>query len=298
MEKLKYLQKLFFLLMMVFSLSFACVACGDDEEDEPIQDPNQEQTNNSGNVTDDGGTSPTDSIMPPAEEPVPPNDSTSGGNDGPFFPSETIIIDGHEAVDLGLPSGLKWATCNVGASSPEEYGGYYAWGETEEKRNYHFDTYKWCYASKKYYHEYCMTKYCTDSFYGTVDNKTVLDTSDDVAHVKWGGSWRIPTRDEIDELINYCTWERTTYNNVNGMIVSAPNGNCFFLPAAGYCHHMEIRKCELVGAYWSASLGGNYGSICAYEFNFSFGVCISNWARNNGYTIRPVTDKLLSDSEK
>ena len=89
---------------------------------------------------------------------------------------------GHEYVDLGFPSGLKWATCNVGANNPWEYGGYYAWGETEEKSNYDWSTYKWCNGSKD-----TMTKYCTDSSYGTVDNKTVLEPEDDVAHVKWGG---------------------------------------------------------------------------------------------------------------
>lgn len=87
-----------------------------------------------------------------------------------------------EAIDLGLPSGLKWASCNVGASSPEEYGGYFAWGEIEEKSDYSWDTYKWCKGSSE-----SMTKYCTNSNYGTVDNKTILDPEDDVAHVKWGG---------------------------------------------------------------------------------------------------------------
>ena len=102
-----------------------------------------------------------------------------------------INYNGHEYVDLGLPSGLKWATCNVGASSPEVYGGYYAWGETEEKSSYSWSTYKWCNGSYD-----TMTKYCTSSSYGTVDNKTTLDPQDDVAHVKWGGRWRMPTLEE------------------------------------------------------------------------------------------------------
>ena len=93
------------------------------------------------------------------------------------------IHNGHEYVDLGLPSGTKWATCNVGASSPEDYGEYYAWGETETKSTYDWRTYKWCKGSND-----TMTKYCTSSSSGTVDNKTVLDPEDDVAHVKWGGS--------------------------------------------------------------------------------------------------------------
>ena len=89
-----------------------------------------------------------------------------------------IVVDGHSCVDLGLPSGVKWATCNVGAISPEDYGGYYAWGETEEKENYSWSTYKWCNGS-----ENTLTKYCVSSDYGTLDNKTVLDAEDDVAHV-------------------------------------------------------------------------------------------------------------------
>ena len=114
------------------------------------------------------------------------------------------------AIDLGLS--VKWASCNVGATAPEEYGGYYAWGETEEKSDYNWITYKHCNGSN----ETTMTKYCTDSSYGTVDNKTTLEQEDDVATVKWGGNWRIPTREELQELIDKCTWTWTTYNEVNG----------------------------------------------------------------------------------
>ena len=147
-------------------------------------------------------------------------------------------INGHEYVDLGLPSGIKWATCNVGASSPEDYGGYYAWGETEEKGYYDWDNYKWCNGS-----ENTQTKYCTDSDYGTVDNKTVLDLEDDVAHVKWGGSWRMPTSSEIQELLDECIWEWTVLNGVDGCRVTGPNGNSIFLPVGGDRDH-----------YWSNSL--------------------------------------------
>ena len=105
--------------------------------------------------------------------------------------------NGHEYVDLGLPSRIKWATCNVGATTPEEYGDYFAWGETEPKDNYDWSTYKWCNESNA-----TMTKYCTDSSYGTVDNKTVLELEDDAAYVNWGGNWRMPTKAELDELTN------------------------------------------------------------------------------------------------
>lgn len=137
--------------------------------------------------------------------------------------------DGYEYVDLGLPSGLKWAAYNVGATKPEEYGGCYAWGEIEEKSNYSWATYKWCNGSER-----TMTKYCTDSWSGTVDNKTTLDLEDDVAHVKWGGDWRMPTTDEQRELLNNCDLEWTTLNGVKGYKVIGPNGNTIFLPAVGY----------------------------------------------------------------
>ena len=108
------------------------------------------------------------------------------------------VINGHEYVDLGLPSGLKWATCNVGAASPEEYGGYYAWGETEEKEYYSWGTYKYFYFDEN--RNYSITKYCTESDYGIVDDKIILEPEDDVAHVKWGGTWRMPTETDFDEL--------------------------------------------------------------------------------------------------
>ena len=130
-----------------------------------------------------------------------------------------------EAIDLGLPSGIKWASYNVGATVPEEYGGYYAWGETEEKSNYEWSTYKYCNGSYT-----SLTKYCTSSSYGTVDNKTILEPEDDVAHVKWGGSWRMSTLDEIKELDNNGTWTWSTLNGVNGYRVTGPNGNSIIPP--------------------------------------------------------------------
>ena len=104
--------------------------------------------------------------------------------------------NGHEYVDLGLPSGIKWATCNVGATTPEEYGDYFAWGETQPKDYYDWSTYKYCNGD-----EYSITKYCTRSTYGTVDIKTTLELSDDAARVNWGGKWRMPTIEEQKELL-------------------------------------------------------------------------------------------------
>ena len=200
---------------------------------------------------------------------------------------KTDPYNGHEYVDLGLPSGIKWATCNVGATSPEEYGGYYAWGETEEKSNYDCDwsTYKWCNGSYD-----CMTKYCTDGSYGTVDNKTVLDPEDDVAHIKWGGSWRMPTKAEQDELRDNCTWTWTTQNGVDGYKVTGPNGNSIFLPAAGFRYGTEVFDRGSYGDYWSSSLISNYSSS-AYDLNFYSGNY--DWyysGRCRGRSVRPVSE--------
>ena len=191
-------------------------------------------------------------------------------------------INGHEYVDLGLPSGVKWATCNVGASNPEEYGGYYAWGETEEKSNYDWSTYKWCQGSDS-----TMTKYCISGNYGIVDNKTVLDPEDDVAHVKWGGSWRMPTKAEQDELSNNCTWTWTTLNGVNGYTVTGPNGNSIFLPAAGYlcgCGAILFLSGSY-GKYWSSSL---YGSCSLDACRLDFDGWRSS-SRYCGHSVRPVS---------
>lgn len=187
-------------------------------------------------------------------------------------------------IDLGLPSGTKWACCNVGATKPEEYGGYYAWGETEEKENYSWSTYKWCNGSRD-----SMTKYCTNSYHGTVDNKTVLDPEDDVAHVKWGGSWRMPTLEEQMELLNECTWKWTELNGVNGYRVIGPNGNSIFLPAAGYCRGSVLhRRRGSYGNYWSSSLY-DY-SHHAYYLYFIFANHGSHYiSRIDGHCVRPVS---------
>ena len=190
---------------------------------------------------------------------------------------------GHEYVDLGLS--VKWATCNVGASAPEDYGGYYAWGETEEKSNYDWSTYKWCKGSYD-----TLTKYCTSSSYGKVDNKTVLDPEDDVAHVKWGGTWRMPTLEEQKELSEKCTWTWTTQNGVKGYKVTGPNGNSIFLPAAGYRNGTGAGSRGSYGYYWSSSLySGN--SLSAYSLRFRSGYCGWNYSRrHSGRSVRPVSE--------
>jgi hypothetical protein len=195
-----------------------------------------------------------------------------------------LPINGHEWVDLGLPSGLKWATCNVGASKPEDYGGYYAWGETEEKSDYSLSTYKWCNGSDD-----TMTKYCTSSSYGTVDNKTVLDPKDDVAHVKWGGTWRMPTFEEQLELLNNCTCTWTTQNGVKGYKVTGPNGNSIFLPAAGCRYGAGVYGRGSDGVYWSSSLFSNSSNSAYYLYFYSGYVYYTNY-RDNGFSVRPVSE--------
>ena len=195
--------------------------------------------------------------------------------------------NGHEYVDLGLPSGIKWATCNVGANSPEEYGDYFAWGETQPKRRYTWSTYKYCNGD-----EDSMTKYCTKSTWGIVDNKTTLELEDDAAHVNWGGNWRMPTRAEQDELrdTNNCTWEWTTLNGVEGYkVTSVKNGNSIFLPAAGYRGNDDLSSAG--GRYcWSSSLSSSY-SYEAYLLDFNSGYV--SWDcdyRYYGRSVRPVCE--------
>ena len=212
----------------------------------------------------------------------------------PVF-TQTGYKDGYAYVDLNLPSRLKWATMNVGATSVTDYGKYYAWGETKgygeedpsNSRNYDrnsknsyvktyygWDTYKWCNGSW-----YPMTKYCTDSEYGTVDNKTTLEPEDDAATQNWGGAWRMPTLEEQNELVNNCylVWTES-YNDsgVAGYIVYAAKSpsdkgravykgktpssdyslsdSHIFLPAAGYVSDDKSYSVRRVGGYWSTSL--------------------------------------------
>ena len=133
-----------------------------------------------------------------------------------------------EAVDLGLPSGLKWASFNLGATTPEEYGDAYAWGEIETKTVYDWSTYKWCNGTQT-----SLTKYNTSDSYGLVDNKTQLEPEDDVARIKLGSKWRIPTHAEIQELVKSCTFSLSTLNGVKGYVATSRiNGNSIFFPMA------------------------------------------------------------------
>lgn len=189
-----------------------------------------------------------------------------------------------EAVDLGLS--VKWASCNIGASKPEEYGNYYAWGETETKSTYNLYTYKWCNGTNN-----SLTKYNTSSSYGTVDNKTKLENSDDVARVKLGGKWRMPTDAEWTELRNKCTWTWTTQNGVNGRRVTGPNGNSIFLPAAGFRDWASLGDAGSCGIYWSSSLYTDVPDTAWFVYFYSDFVYRScGIYRCDGLSVRPVSE--------
>lgn len=178
----------------------------------------------------------------------------------------TIATSG--AVDLGLS--VKWATTNVGASSPGDYGDYYAWGETETKSTYNWDT----------YFDSNYEKYATNK-------KTKLDQDDDVAHVKWGGSWRMPTKAEQDELREKCAWVWTTYGGHNGYVVVGSTGNAIFLPAAGF-RNVSSFSAGSFGYYWSSSLYEGLSDF-AYELYFGSGYVLRSLnGRNYGRSVRPV----------
>ena len=198
-------------------------------------------------------------------------------------PENSSTPDEHEWVDLGLPSGTLWATCNVGASSPEEYGDYFAWGETEPKADYNWANYKWCNGSYN-----TLTKYCTNSSYGTVDSKTELDIEDDAAYVNWGENWRMPTLDQQTELQTKCTWTWTTQNGVNGRLVTGPNGNTLFLPAAGYRTDSSLYYARSFGYYWSRTLESRSPYYAYYVWFNSDGVHRDYLDRCGGFSVRAV----------
>lgn len=185
------------------------------------------------------------------------------------------------AVDLGLS--VKWACCNVGAESPEGYGGYYAWGETEEKSNYTWSTYK-------YWSDKDGDGNCDNGEYQNIGSN-ISGTSYDVAHVKWGGSWRMPTLDEIKELCNNCSWQWTEVNGIKGQKVTGPNGNSIFLPAAGGRDGTGVGSRGSYGYYWSGSLYEYYSYYCPcyLVFNSDRHDWV-NYLRTFGLTVRPVTE--------
>ena len=208
---------------------------------------------------------------------------------------------GYVWVDLGLPSGTLWATCNVGASVPEEYGNYYAWGETLTKSNYTWYDYKYCYNGL--YYESSLTKYCNIAdfgYQGFTDNLGILQPEDDAATANWGADWRMPTWAEMNELVNNCSSEWTVQNGVNGKLFTGPSGNTVFFPAAG--EYSEYANGRLVnvgdfGFYWTntlatvPSLAAPHRSCALYfqsSFIYELDVHVGFDERCNGLSVRPV----------
>ena len=193
--------------------------------------------------------------------------------------------NGHEWVDLGLPSGTKWATCNVGATTPEEYGTYFAWGETESNKTktiFNINNYKWYSGGN-------IIKYCTSSREGNVDNIEVLEKADDVASVSWGGKWRMPTDNDFKELRNNCTGEWKTINGVKGYLVIGINNNSIFLPAAGCYKGQMLYNSNSYGYYWTSSLYTSDSRYAIYrQLTSSAAASYSSEDRAYGFSVRSV----------
>jgi hypothetical protein len=227
--------------------------------------------------------------------------------------SSQILIP--NAVDLGLPSGLKWASFNLGATKPEEPGDYYAWGEIEpyysslnplmwkdgKETGYSWLSYKWCMGA---YNQ--LTKYCYDShtgYNGYTDERTILDLEDDAVRANLGGNWRMPTEAEWTELRENCTWTWTSQNRVNGYLVTASNGNSIFLPTTGNYHEGILKSASQIGYYWSTALyvnhtpvardddGVPYNNYSGSAWGVYFAANHVSWRqfeRRDGFALRPV----------
>ena len=210
------------------------------------------------------------------------------GNELTFTTASDCIAGGHEYVDLGLPSGLLWATCNVGADNPEDYGDYFAWGETQPKDYYNWSTYQYCNGSNT-----TLTKYCNNSSYGYngfVDNQTTLFPEDDAATANWGSGWRMPTKEEWQELYNNTTVTWTTQNGVNGRLFTASNGNGLFLPAAGFRGNSSLSNAGSKGYYRSSSLDTDL-PFNAWLLYFNSGSTYVGYNyRFGGFSVRPVLE--------
>ena len=223
------------------------------------------------------------------------DDPSNGGNNNGGNGGNTY--NGHEYVDLGLPSGTLWATCNVGAATPEGYGDYFAWGETTPKTTYNWSTYKYCNGDWAFNQ---LTKYCYNSSYGYngfTDNLIILQPIDDAAMANWGNGWCMPTKEQWQELRDNTTRTWTTQNGVNGRLFTANNGRSLFLPASGFRYDSSLNNNGNDGHYWSSSLGSDYSGV-AWNLYFNStnnnGVVtnFSNYGsrRDYGFTVRAVRE--------
>ena len=198
------------------------------------------------------------------------------------------VVDEHGYVDLGLPSGALWATCNVGAESPEDCGNYFAWGETAPKEMYDWKQYRYAtYVDERY----VLTKYCTDSNYGFngfVDSLRVLEPMDDVAAVQWGGQWRMPTREDWEELLRETTCTVAEQNGVKGRLFTGSNGHSLFLPNTGFFLD-DALICPNLGIYWSSTLQTSFQTV-AWSYHSDMDEChvCGTYERSRGHCVRAV----------
>lgn len=204
----------------------------------------------------------------------------------------TGIIDGHEWVDLGLPSGLKWATCNVGTYNPSDYGGHYAWGEIRCKSEYNWDN---CFD--------CLDKAgdCWNIYKIGGEEYISPKSGHDAAREIWGDAWRMPTEKELEELVTKCKWVWTSKGGHKGYEITGPNGNSLFLPAAGCRGPKGLDGNESFGYYWSSTMipskssdsyskyfGNGSGACCLSFSDGSLSTNVSSGQRRFGRSIRPV----------
>jgi len=225
----------------------------------------------------------------------PKNNAGNGEENAPAAQETTAAtendltgkLNGREWVDLGLPSGALWATCNVGAETPEEYGYLYAWAEIMTKEEYYFGTYKYIDDVNS------MTKYNASDFFD------VLQPADDAAAANWGYGWRTPQVEEMRELADNCTHEWTTQNGVNGVLFKAKNGNQIFLPAAGnICDGNELDGAGNIGFYWSSSLGPEYPDYAWYLYFSSDEFEMAHlYGRCCGFSVRPICFHMVEEEE-
>ena len=204
----------------------------------------------------------------------PEDEPNNGGGNGTY--------NGHEYVDLGLPSGTLWATCNVGSDTPEGYGDHFAWGETMPKTTYNWSTYKYSNGDSKE-----LTKYCNNSFFGYedfADTLTTLLPEDDAATAQWGSGWCTPTADQLRELYTNTSQNMTTQNGVYGCLFTASNGNSIFMPTAGRYWDDEHSFDGSYGFYWASSLDTNY-PCNAISIGFTQE---GEDSRCSGQSVRPV----------
>ena len=229
------------------------------------------------NETDDDGQA--------EKETTPKGDETSSKDDDTTSDGNVIVINGHRFVDLGLPSGLLWAETNVGAETADDAGCYFSWGETSPKDIYYSTTDKYCSCpdGKTFcYDESHYTKY------NSTDGKTVLDPEDDAATVNWGSGFRMPTREEFQELLDKCTW--TWDSSHKGYLVVGSNGNSIFLPASGFRIGSDLYIQGSGGYCWSSTLNSSDRN-CAYGLNFlSSRPDVYSRSRVYGFPVRPVAE--------